>query len=203
MEAPYWHNDERSVLLFLGRIHPKKGLLQLIESWSRLKHVNPALAAKWLLVIAGWDESGHEGILRRSVCEHNLERDVLFAGPLFDRDKERALRHARGFILPSLSEGLPIGVLEAWSFELPVFMTSGCNLMQGFNVGAAFKIEAEPVSISKSLLSLLGDESALREAGRRGRKLVEHSFSWTVIVEQFVTLYRWLVRGGIKPGFVE
>ena len=75
--------------------------------------------------------------------------------------------------------------------------------MQGFNVGAAFKIEAEPVSISKSLLSLLGDESALREAGRRGRKLVEHSFSWTVIVEQFVTLYRWLVRGGIKPGFVE
>jgi poly(glycerol-phosphate) alpha-glucosyltransferase len=204
IEAPKWvRHDQRNVLLFLGRIHPKKGLLQLINSWMILKRTNRLLAARWILVIAGWDDGGHQATLMRIVRENHLEHDVLFPGPLFGRDKERALRYARAFILPSFSEGLPVGVLEAWSFELPVLMTQFCNLPQGFDSGAAFKIETDSVSLSNSLSCVLTDEDALRVAGQRGKKLVERFFSWRVVAGQFVALYRWLVQGGSKPGFVE
>jgi glycosyltransferase involved in cell wall biosynthesis len=204
IETPEWaRNEHRNVLLFLGRIHPKKGLLQLVRAWKLLKQANPRLAAEWVLVIAGWDDGGHEATLTTSIFENDLERDVLFLGPLFGRDKERAMRHARAFILPSFSEGLPMAVLEAWSFELPVFMTKFCNLQQGFEAEAAFEIATDPRAMSASLSSILGDESALRAAGQRGRKLVERCFTWSVVAEQFIALYRWLMGRGSSPTFVQ
>jgi poly(glycerol-phosphate) alpha-glucosyltransferase len=204
IETPNWaKSDGRDVLLFLGRIHPKKGLSQLIHSWGLLKRNDPTVITRWVLAIAGWDDGAHESSLRKCISENDLQRDVLVLGPLFKMDKERALRYAHAFILPSFSEGMPIGVLEAWSFGLPVFMTQFCNLRQGFEAGAAFEIETDPGSMSRSLSSVLNDKRALRNAGQRGRDLVERCFSWKVITDQLVSLYDWLVKGGSRPTFVE
>jgi poly(glycerol-phosphate) alpha-glucosyltransferase len=187
------------VLLFLGRIHPKKGVDRLIEAWALLKAEHPDIVGQWVLAIAGWDDGGHEASLRTSVRQHRLERDVRFTGPLFGHEKERMLRHAGAFILPSHSEGLPIAVLEAWSYALPVFMTAACNIPSGFEVGAAFEISLQPSEIASRLAQHLDDPDGLRAAGKRGRELVASEFSWESIADEFVSVYRWLADGGVQP----
>jgi poly(glycerol-phosphate) alpha-glucosyltransferase len=204
VEAPKWaHSDQRNVVLFLGRIHPKKGLLHLIDCWRILTQTNQMVADTWALVIAGWGDRNHEADLRKRIRERGLQRQIHVLGPLFGAEKERVLSHARAFILPSFSEGHPMAVLEAWSFARPVLMTKYCNLDEGFKVGAAFEIGLEPPAMAETISSVLADERALRAAGQRGRELVERCFTWATVAEQLTAVYTWLVRGGSCPAVVE
>ncbi len=70
-----------------------------------------------------------------------IEATVTFPGALFGEDKRAAFHYCDGFILPSLSEGLPMVLLEAWACGKPVLMTPQCNLPEGFDAGAAVRIE--------------------------------------------------------------
>ena len=82
-----------------------------------------------------------------------------------------------------------MAVLEAWSYELPVFMSAACNLPKGFDVGAAFEIGVEPEAITPVLASVLGEGSALAPAGRKGRALVEQQHVWSVIARDMRAAY--------------
>ncbi len=143
-------------LLFLGRLHPKKGLPEAVRAWAE---VAKGTDVGWRLVIAGWDQGGHEAELKQLCGELGLRwadvpaaaltensklntenSSVVFAGPAFGETKEALMRSADAFILPSLSEGLPMSVLEAWAYGLPVLMTEECNLPEGFAAGAAIGI---------------------------------------------------------------
>ena len=63
-----------------------------------------------------------------------------FPGPQFGTAKAAAYRRADAFVLPSLSEGLPMAILEAWAHEKPVLMTDACNLPEGFAARAAIRL---------------------------------------------------------------
>jgi len=117
-------------LLFLGRIHPKKGLPNALRAFKKTLDFHPSTSnAHWQFIIAGWDQGGHEAELMRLCRELDLrfERQspgeqeysenapVVFVGPAFGRKKKELLVSASAFILPSISEGLPMSVLEAWS----------------------------------------------------------------------------------------
>lgn len=189
-------------LLFLGRLHPKKNLVNLIRAWGRLRDGEPA-AGGWTLVIAGWDDGGHEMELKRMVEESGLSTSVRFAGPLHGGDKERMLAAVQGFVLPSLSEGLPVAVLEAWAAGLPVLKTRACNLPEGFAAGAAMETGPGEESLTASLgrfVSLGGEER--RVMGERGRDLVAGKFSWHAIAGRFAELYGSLAEGKELPGWV-
>jgi poly(glycerol-phosphate) alpha-glucosyltransferase len=161
------------------------------------------LAAAWVLVIAGWGDRKYEADLEKVIRETGLQHQIRLLGPLFDVEKERVMRYARAFILPSFSEGLPMAVLEAWSFALPVFMTRYCNLTEGFKAAAAFEIEVDPAAMAACIGSVLADDRVLRAAGQRGRELIERCFTWATVSEQFAAVYDWLVGGGSRPAFVE
>ena len=172
---PTWAAEAggRRVLLFLGRLHAKKGLLNLVRAWAEVQADPAAGLADWVLVIAGWDQGGHEAQLRRLIDELGAAATVRVVGPQFGDDKAASLAFADAFVLPSLSEGLPIAVLEAWSFGLPVLMTDACNLPEGFAAGAALRTEPEPVRIAEALRHLMAMSEADRQAmGARGRDLV-------------------------------
>jgi glycosyltransferase involved in cell wall biosynthesis len=180
------------VLLYLGRLHPKKGLPDLVRAW-------PAASRDWHLVIAGWDQGGHESELKQLVAELRIER-VHFPGPQFGPAKDAAYRQADAFILPSLSEGLPMVILEAWAHGKPVLMTSACNLPEGFAARAAIQITPDSEGIARGLRELAAmslEEN--REMGTRGRRLAEEHFAWPKIAESFHAVYQWILGQGPQP----
>ena len=80
---------------------------------------------------------------------------VAFLGPAFGEAKDQLLRRAHAFILPSFSEGLPMAVLEAMAYRLPVLMTDHCNLPEGFAAGAAIRIGTDVESIAEGMRQLM------------------------------------------------
>lgn len=194
--------DERKALLFLGRLHPKKGLIELLAAWKKLEHKAPAIWDSWRLIIAGWDDGGHRSELEERVVEHGLGSHVAFIGPLHGAHKHAALRHVSAFVLPSHSEGMPMAVLEAWSYRLPVFMTKACNLSHSFAAGAAIAIESDPDSMCDTLAVYLDDETKLNSIADAGEVLVTQSYTWDRVVGDMRVLYQWMIGGGSQPGFI-
>lgn len=193
--------DGSRVLLFLGRLHPKKGLLTLIEA---LALVPRARMQDWHVVIAGWDQIGHRAELEKLSLERSLSHKVHFTGALFGRAKLAALAAADAFVLPSHSEGLPMSVLEAWAFGLPVLMTDACNLPEGFERGAALRISVDPVELADQLTSFTFFSGPdLLAMGEAGRSLVRESFSWSQLASRFLTISTWALGGGACPPEVE
>lgn len=204
----------RKVLLFLGRIHPKKGLANLLKAWKEVGKKD------WVLAIAGWDESGHEPQLKRLCAELGLswaeerrreneegraqrEGSVVFLGPQFGEAKAECYRWCEGFILPSLSEGLPMAVLEAWSYGKPVLMTPQCNLPQGFTAGAALEIPTDAAGITRGLLEFMGMTDCQRmRIGQCGLELVRAGFNWKSIGAQMQSVCAWVTGNGPRPDCV-
>lgn len=207
----------RKVLLFLSRIHPKKGLENLIRAWAASDR-----SEGWALAISGWEQEKHEAELK-AICDQlgvvwaevknaeqgeglSLHRSspqrvaVMFLGPQFGEAKAACYRHCDAFVLPSFSEGLPMVVLEAWAYAKPVLMTTECNLPEGFAAGAARQIGTTVEGIREGLEALFSsDEAALTEMGARGRQLAADRFAWNRIATQVQTTYEWMLGGGSKP----
>lgn len=201
-------NGLRKRLVFLGRIHPKKGLVGLVRAWAGLKReVGAGKFSEWELVVAGWDQGGHEGELRALCAELGLKMadgggrmedgaNVVFRGPVFGEEKEELLRGADAFVLPSFSEGLPMSVLEAWAYGLPVVMTPECNLPEGFASGAALEVRNSEMGNARweglrFLLDMTDPER--RGMGMQGRRLVEGKFTWPRVAGRMREIFGELV----------
>lgn len=188
--------EGKKVLLYLGRIHPKKGLPNLLRAWK-------SVATKdWVLAIAGWEEGGHEADLKHLVKELEISA-VSFIGPQFGEAKAASYVHSDAFILPSFSEGLPMAVLEAWSYARPALITPGCNLPEGIAAGAGLGIEPDAGSIRVGIEQLFAMSEIERQAmGERGRALVTERFAWPGIARQLQAVAQWLLGGGTAPDCV-
>lgn len=191
------------VLLFLGRLHPKKGIEQLIKAWSLACKADGCLSQDWRLVITGWDDGSYETALKSLTDELNATGQVLFTGPLFGAEKQAALDFADAFVLPSLSEGLPMAPLEAWASGVPAIMTEQCNLPEGFEHGAAIGIEPEIDSIKRALHMLFAmSADELKDMGLRGQKLVQKRFTWDCVGAEMCQVYDWILGDSPKPSCV-
>jgi poly(glycerol-phosphate) alpha-glucosyltransferase len=192
------------VLLHLGRIHPKKGLGELIDALHIVAR-SQQHEDEWVLRVVGWDTSAkYQRELERKVTRLGLNGRIRFLGPMYGPDKATALRTASAFVLASRSEGMPIAVLEAWAHGLPVIMTAECNLPEGFTAGAAIPIGLDAQSIAVGLQSLFRLRAPeLNHMGLRGRALAERSFTWDVAAQRMRDVYAWLGAGGSCPGFVD
>lgn len=185
-------------LLFLGRIHPKKGLVPLLRAWSNLPRGH-----EWHLAIAGWDQNAHQAELE-ALAEHlGIATTVSFIGPLFGSEKATSLRFASAFVLPSFSEGLPMAVLEAWAYRLPVLFTPHCNLPEGVSAEAALSAEPTVPKLTEALRQLTSLSSQrLNEMGERGFRLVQQRFSWSALAHRMHAVYTWILGGGSPPSDV-
>ena len=189
-------SEGRKTLLYLGRLHRKKNVVNLIRAWNEAFNSHPCKSDSWVLAIAGWDEGGYESELKRIAARAS----VVFLGPQFGADKSECYRACDAFILPSLSEGLPMTVLEAWAYAKPVLMTDECNLPEGFSARAAVRIGCSSDEIAAGLkqLSEMNDDDRAA-MGTRGRTLAATNFSWPRIGEQMRDVYEWALGGGAVP----
>jgi glycosyltransferase involved in cell wall biosynthesis len=194
--------EGKKVLLYLGRLHPKKNLAALLQGWATLQREHQA-AREWVLAIAGWDQGGYEGELERQCSRLNVQDSVRFVGPHFGEAKAACYLNCAAFVLPSLSEGVPMVVLEAWAYAKPVLMTAECNLPEGFTAGAALRISTDAAGIGAGLRALLEMSDAERAAmGVRGRALVAERFHWPDIGEDMRRVCEWTISGGAPPASV-
>ncbi|WP_243844498.1 glycosyltransferase [Qipengyuania flava] len=185
------------VLLFIGRLHPKKGISRLIEAFSQLSSLE---RGEWHVVIAGWDQGGHFSDLKELACQRNIADRVHFVGPQFGHAKRSTFNRADAFVLPSVSEGLPIAVLEAFSFGLPVLMTDACNMPESFEAGAAFRIRSDESLLRDDLRNYFSMNPARHlEVGRLGRRMAERYYTWEGIGLQMKQVYLWSLGEGDAP----
>jgi glycosyltransferase involved in cell wall biosynthesis len=190
---------DRRVLLFLSRIHPKKGLPLLFRAIAELRHRLDG----WLLAIAGPDERGHLLELRSLAEKLNIEDLVQFIGPLFGTDKRDAYAVADVVVLPTHSENFGIVVAEALGAGVPVLTTHGAPWEELEIHGCGWWVDIDVAAMRNALLDAVQrSPTDLRVMGQRGRSLVARQYLWSRIAQQTILLYNWLLGHSEQPDFV-
>lgn len=175
-------------LLSISRLHPKKGLLEMIEAYAVLPD---EIQSQFRLKLAGPKEGNYWKLLNQKIIDLGLVSRIELLGPTFGGEKEELLINASAFILPSKSEGLPMAILEAWSYGLPVIMTKECNLQEAFGCGAAYEISSSfcDNSFYDSLIWLQS-----QSWNSAGFELVESTYLWSKVAAEQLDLYNKAVK---------
>jgi glycosyltransferase involved in cell wall biosynthesis len=196
--SQYPQLDGKRIVLFLGRIHPKKGLHLLLRAWART-----VKAEDVHLVIAGPDSEDTQARLEQMTDELKMRRSVTFTGMLTGDRKWSALAAASLFVLPSYSEGFSVAVLEALATGIPVVVTTSCHIPEVALHHCGWVINPALGPLEQALaefLSLSSNEAG--ELGINGRELARRRFHSSVVGNQMAQVYDWL-QGGNKPAAVE
>jgi len=185
-------------LLFLGRIHPKKGLDMLLPAWQAVQK----RFAEWTLRIVGPDNAGYLTQMKQMAADLRLER-VEFTGPLFGPQKWQAYRDADLFVLPTYSENFGMAVAETLAAGTPAIVSKGAP-WSGLNIRqAGWWIDIGMDSLVACLEQALAESSAgLSERGVRGREWMKAEYSWQHIGRQMSATYNWILNGGSKPEWI-
>lgn len=186
----------RRTLLFLSRLHPKKGVEELLRAWAAVAPRHP----DWDLLIAGPDENGYGARMKDLATSLCLQR-TTFHDPMYGQEKWDALLEADLFILPSHSENFGNVIPEALSQETPVITTHGTP-WQGLEAeGCGWWV---PLGmLTPTLDRALGTSPAtLKKMGRLGRAWTTGTFGWPSIGNRMAIAYEWLLERGAKPGCV-
>ena len=183
-------------ILFLSRVHPKKGLEFLIEAMSKIN-------GKLQCLIAGEGEEEYIESLKALALKKGVADRVLFLGGIYGDSKWKFFKDADVFVLPTFSENFGIVVAEALASGTPVITTTGTpwNELNTEHCGWWIDIGTNAlVDAFNAFLSL--SEEELEVMGRNGRVLTEKRYSAEAVATDFVALYNWIVGNGKKPKIV-
>ena len=186
--------QSQRTLLFLGRIHPVKGLKNLVEAWHRVR------PAGWHCILAGPDEAGHQTELEALLRQRNLANVFEFPGMMEDEQKWALLRAADLFVLPSFTENFGVAAAEALACGVPVIATKGTPWkdLVDYRCGWWVDLGPEPLAAALREAASLSDQQRY-EMGQRGRHLVEEKYSWPKIGNEMLSVYRWVLGQGPQP----
>ena len=188
----YGIGRDETLFLFVGRIHPVKGVNLLVQAFARL-------GGRARLAIVGPDE-GYRRDLERFSAREGLEGRVVFTGPLYDAEKWMAYRDADVYVLPSVRENFGMTVLEAMVSDTPVIVTEGCGIAPWIQDVAGLVTPFEKEDLARVMERLQRNPGLRRELAEGGRRLVEERFSWEPLIEDLENLYKGVVSGGkVEP----
>jgi len=180
--------------LFLSRLHPKKGLPMLLDAWAEVEPDG------WTLELVGPSENGHRAELEVQAADSGLGGRVVFTGPVDDADKWDKYAAADLFVLPTHSENFGIVVAEALAAEVPVLTTTGAPWQELEDHDCGWWVAPEPDAIREALATATGQErDNLVAMGRRGRALVESTYTWRAVGRKMTRAYEWLSSREAKP----
>ncbi|QOJ00146.1 MAG: glycosyltransferase [Phycisphaeraceae bacterium] len=186
-------------VLFLSRLHFKKGLDLLVEAFSRIAPARPGIS----LVIAGPEDGA--GRSARDIADRlGLSGRVVFTGPLYGRDKLAALAGAACFCLPSRQEGFSVAIIEAMACRTPVLISDQCHFPEAKDAGAGLIVPCDAEVVASGLEKLLAMPDDQRRAmGERGRDLVLASYVWDRVAERMTRAYELALRPKPEPDRAE
>jgi glycosyltransferase involved in cell wall biosynthesis len=197
------HNvpDDARILLFLSRLHPGKGALDLVEAFAVERDSFP----DWHLVLAGPVESrSYEARIRHTIAHHQLGQRVHLVGPLAVKEKRNAMAAAELFVLPTLSDNFAIVIAEALAVGLPVLTTQGAMAWQPLeDHHCGWRVPLGPAYLREGLRRALSlPPHALAEMGTRGIDLIRRQFLWSHAAERSLDVYNWLLGRRSRPAIV-
>lgn len=182
--------EHKNIILFLGRIDPKKGLDLLAPAFAKVLDHFPTAH----LVIAGPDNIGFlptvQSYFEKAQCFHA----VTFTGMLTGDLKKAALAAAQVYVAPSYSEGFSISVLEGMASGLPCIITTGCNFPEAATAQAAYVVDINSESIAHALIQCLANPQAAQEMGQQARQLIFSDYTWDSIAKKMIRVYEAILN---------
>jgi len=193
LEKHYPELQGKKVVLFLGRIHPKKGLDLLARAFGQVARERKDVH----LLIVGPDEGGYRGEVERSLVSEGVVEKATFTGMLTGKEKLAALSRADIFVLPSYSEGFSMAILEALACGLPVIITRQCHFPEVAEARAGIVIDPDSAQLAEAMIELLDNPKLREEMGNNGKRLVMERFTWDKIANQMIELYQRVLKGEV------
>lgn len=172
------------IVLFLGRLHTRKGLQYLLPAFERALRNG---AAGHLLIVGA--DAGMLSQVERLIGTHGLQGRVTVTGLLEGRQRIAALAGAEIFVLPAVGEGLPLAALEAAASGCALLLTEGCNLPEAAAHGAGLIVARDVEALAEALQRLLALPSMRQAMGAAARRWAESALRWGGIAEQMAQLY--------------
>lgn len=176
----------KAYVLFLGRLHHKKGLDLLAHAWRRVVKQMPDMR----LVIAGPREDDSVDQFHMLTAQQGLQDTVLEIGPVYGEEKWSVLRQSACFVLPSRQEGFSVAVLEALSQGIPVVLSEECHFPEIADNRAGIVCALEPSAIADALIRVLSDKPFREQASVNAQALVESQYGWTGIAKRSIETYQ-------------
>lgn len=190
--------NESKTVLFLGRIHPIKGLAMLLEAWAKLESSFP----DWQLKIVGPDNVGHLSELQELQSKLSLQR-VVFISAVYEQQKWQEYHNADLFVLPSYSENFAMSVAEALACGVPAVVSKGAPWQELDTYNAGCWVDTDSSSFATALQNMMQkSQNELIHMGQNGRKLMQDKYSWGMVSAMMAELYSWVLEGGTVPKFV-
>lgn len=174
-------------ILFLSRVHVKKGINFLVEAADVLRNELQG----YKILVAGEGDADYVEAMKRMICDRGLQDIVQLIGGVYGDEKWRLFQTSDFFVLPTHSENFGLAIAESLASGTPVITTVGTpwSDLNSSEAGAWIEIGTEPlVETLRRFLSLSEDE--LETMGRNGRKLIETKYSAHVMAEQMMEVYK-------------
>jgi glycosyltransferase involved in cell wall biosynthesis len=198
-DAPIRNINLAKRILFMSRIHPVKGLIELVSAWALARE------SGWTVVIAGPDEDGHEALVKSHIQQHDLRDDFIFTGLVDGDTKEQLFASCDIFILPSHSENFGLVIAEALARGIPVITTTGTPWQILHTQGAGWCVSPNVEGLAIALQQAIKlSKSELNYMGERGRTFVEQEFNWQKIGKMALAATNWvLYKSAAMPQFID
>ena len=173
--------------LFFSRIHEKKGILELLNSWSIIK------PADWILKIYGpVSDINYMSKIKEKILELSLEDSVFILNPVFEYDKkEEVFLNSDCFLLPSKSENFGMSIVEALSYGVPVLTTEETpwKILKEIDAGKIIKFSQDNLTLSLKEMTSMNNEELIA-MGNRGRELLKKNYDINKIILDYIEFYK-------------
>jgi glycosyltransferase involved in cell wall biosynthesis len=176
----------KRIILFLGRIDPKKGLDLLALAFGQVYSKFPQTH----LVIAGPNSIGYLKTVQDYFAHNACLDAVTFTGMLTGELKYAALAAANLYIAPSYSEGFSISILEGMAAGKPCIITTGCNFPEAAHAQAACVVEINALAIEYALIECLSHPEQAQKMGARAREFIVQNYTWESAAQKLVEVYK-------------
>ncbi len=177
-------------IIFVGRLHPQKNLLSLLKAISIIKKDIPNIN----LVIVG--DGPQIEILKKTAKKIGITQNILFKGEVRGQSLVKLYKSSHIFILPSIYEGEPLTLLEAWAAKIPVIVTATGDcpyLIKDGTNGYLIKNPKDPGQIASQVKKAF-DAKNLEDLGENGYNLVTRDFSWEKSARKTLEVYESLTK---------
>jgi glycosyltransferase involved in cell wall biosynthesis len=175
-------------LLFIGRLHPKKGIENLLEAYRLL---NGSLSMPLSLTIAGAGEQQYTDNIKERIKQLGIPRQIQMTGAVLGEDKENAFMNADVVVVPSYTENFAMVVAEALAYGIPVIASTGTPWKRLAEVGCGLWVDNCPESLAEAIKQI--SRMPLHEIGLKGREWMQREFTGEVTAKKMMAVYKSLI----------